>query len=213
MSSYASPSPSLEALLRNACHRALRLGLSFTNQLRVYRSIIALAREVRLRFGNPLCEAGNDTLPTLLAAVCDHASELGLDRELPLPDAILVQRLAVRLSRATRMAAGAEPAGRRIPAQTPVQRENTTQPDAPEPAATDSPAQNPLQREKPAQPDAPEPPDDRLSAWRNDHTTERDQRAHEKLRTVIDARLIAKVKAMNKRDREEWGAAEQTEAA
>ena len=55
--------------------------------------------------------------------------------------------------------------------------------------------------------------DDRLSAWRNDHTTDRDQRAHELLRTVIDERVIAKVKAMNQRDRALRDAGELADAA
>ena len=229
------PATSLEALLRDACRRALGLGLSFTNQLRLYRSILALAREVRLRFGGSLFEAGNQTLAALLAAVCERAGELGLDPELPLPDAILVQRLTVRLSRAARLAEGAAPAQQAFRAQHPVQREEPPQHEAAgaaEPAGQTFHAQNPLHREKPAQHDAaeaPEPaeqtfhaqhpmqrdtgePDDRLSPWRNDHKTDRDQRAHELLRTVIDDRLISKVKAMNRRDREEREAAERAAA-
>ena len=130
------------------------LGLSFTNQIRLYRSTLALAREVRLRFGSGLFEAGNQTLAALLATVCERASELGLDPELPLPDAILVQRLAVQLSRASRLA------------------------EAPEPAEQTFHAHHPMQRET-------EEPDDRLTS---------------------------KVKAMNRRDREEREAAERAAA-
>jgi hypothetical protein len=245
---YSSPNPAanLEALLRDACRRALALGLSFTNQLRLYRSIVALAREVRLRFGGAMPAAASRTLSALLAAVCERASELGPDPELPLPDAILVQRLAVQLSRAARQAGIAEPAERQyvrqhamhreeppeqtLPAQNPMHREKPAQPEAPEiaePSEHTILAQNAMHREKPAQPEAPEiaePPeqtfraqnpvhreaetdDGRLSAWRRDHKTDRDQRAHEKLRTAIDEPLIAKVEAMNQRDREARAAA------
>ena len=51
MSLCLNPAANLEALLRGACRRALALGLSFANQLRLYRSIVALAREVRLQIG------------------------------------------------------------------------------------------------------------------------------------------------------------------
>ena len=222
MSSCANSSTNLEALLRNACRRALGLGLSFTNQIRAYRSIVALAREVRLRLGGALFDAGSDTLSSLLAAVCEHASELGLDPELPFPDAILVQRLAVQLSRAARRAGVREPIERQFLAQHPMHRE-----EPPEQAFS---AQTPMRREEPPQPEATEPADaaiapqdpiqredtaddDRLSAWRKDNKTDRDQRAHEKLRTVIEERVFAKIKAMNRRDREEREAAERMEAA
>ena len=200
MSSSPNPAANLEALLRDACQRALALGLSFTNQLRLYRSIIALAREVRLRFGGAMPASSSRTLSALLAAVCERASELGPDPELPLPDAILVQRLAVQLSRAARQAGIAEPAERQYVARHLMHREEPAQPEAPALAEPSEQPQNPKQREVEAD-------DDRLSAWRRDHKTDRDQRAHEKLRTVIDERVIAKVKAMNQRDREARAAA------
>ena len=136
----SSAMPNLEALLRDACRRAMDLGLSLTIQLRIYRSVLALAREVRLR-----AVSRNETLSTLLAAVCEHVSIRGLDPELPLPDAILLQRLAVQLSRAARKAG--DP-------QNPVHREKPAS-SAPAPARSEGPAQahdpqNPMQREKPA---------------------------------------------------------------
>ena len=218
-----TPAPGLEALLRDACHRALSLGLSFTNQIRLYRSVLALAREVRLRCGGAMPYASAQNLATLLAAVCEHASAVGLDPELPLPDAILMQRFAVQLSRAARRAGAREPIERAYLAQHPLHREEPAQA---EPAGAAEPPEPAMHREEPAQHEAAgvaEPPkhrnraqnplhrekrpkqgvsDDRLTAWRNDHTTERDKRAHELLRTVIDERLIAKVKAMNERDRQ-----------
>ena len=117
-----TPAPGLEALLRDACHRALSLGLSFTNQIRLYRSVLALAREVRLRCGGAMPYASAQNLATLLAAVCEHASAVGLDPELPLPDAILMQRFAVQLSRAARRAAR-EPIEQAYLAQHPLHRE------------------------------------------------------------------------------------------
>ena len=216
----------LEPLLRDACRRALRLGLSFADQIRLCRSVIALAREVRLLFGNVSSRAGDPPLPALLAAVCDRVCDLGLDPTLPLPDAVLVQRLATGLSRAARLAEGPVAArGRsgaknrdRLPAppapadlgsprtqpseepldrepeknvEHPIQREAAPNPDRsavpPAPADLDPPdmhsTQVPLHRE-------PAADDDRLSAWRKDHTTERDKEAHERLRTVLEERIF-----------------------
>ena len=48
--------------------------------------------------------------------------------------------------------------------------------------------------------------DDRLSVWRTDHTADRDQRAHELLRTVLDDRLLNEIRAMNRRERDEAAA-------
>jgi hypothetical protein len=304
----------LEPLLRDACRRALRLGLSFADQIRLCRSVIALAREVRLLFGNVSSRAGEPPLPALLAAVCDRVCDLGLDPTLPLPDAVLVQRLATGLSRAARLAEGPVAArGRsgaknrdRLPApaapadlgsprtqpseepldrepeknvehpiqreaapnrdrsavppapadldpprtqpseepldrepeknvEHPIQREAAPNPDRsavpPAPADLDPPrtqpseepldrepeknVEHPIQREAAPNPDrsavppAPadrDPPDmhstqvplhrepaaddDRLSAWRKDHTTERDKEAHERLRTVLEERIF-----------------------
>jgi len=209
MFSNLNPPTKLEALLHNACRRALGIGVPFIDQIRLYRSIIALAREVRLRAGGATFDTASQTLSALLAAVSEHASDLGSDPALPLPDAILLQRLALQLSRTARKAAGSKPADRKIyklppdrrdappappiAAQHPMHRE---EPAEPEPTVAENPPQNPMQRETEAD-------DDRLSAWRRDHKTDRDQRAHEKLRTVIEERVYAKVKAMNDREQDE----------
>ena len=209
MSSYLNPAPNLEALLRETCRRALGLGVSFTNRVRLYRSIVAMARELRLRLSGPMHDGGNQPLAASLAAVSEDACALGLDPDLPLPDAIMVQRLAVHLSRASRRAAGTANGSRPFSAQDPVNPEKPPQPrtaKASEPEETRFPQQNPVHRDEPEA-------DDRLSAWRYDHTTERDRRAHEKLRTVIDERVISKIRAMNKRDREEREAAQRAAVA
>ena len=163
MNSYSNPSANLEALLFNACRRAMGLGLSFTDQIRLYRSIVALAREVRLRAGGARLDAGNETLSALLAEVCEHAGAVGLDADLPLPHAILVQRLVVQLSRASRLVGTT---GRRSGAQHPVHREEHPPSPAKAPARPDAradhPPQHPLHREDqppshakaPARPDA-----------------------------------------------------------
>jgi hypothetical protein len=146
----------------------------------------------------------SDALSAVLATVCAHAAELGLDPDLPLPDALLMQRLAVQLSRAARLAGDTAPAERLFFTQSPMHREEPAQEAQPAqpagPADHALSAQSPMHREIDAS-------DDRLSAWRTDHKTDRDQRAHEKLRTAIDERPTAKVKAMNQRDREEREAA------
>ena len=131
----SSAMPNLEALLRDACRRAMDLGLSLTIQLRIYRSVLALAREVRLR-----AVSQNETPSTLLVAVCEHVCVRGLDPELPLPDAILLQRLAVQLSRAARKAGDQQnPRHREKPASSP------RAPEPPHPPEAN--AQNPEQRE------------------------------------------------------------------
>ena len=209
MSSPLNPAPNLETLLRETCRRALGIGVSFTNRIRLYRSIVAMARELRLRLGGALHNGGNQTLAASLAAVSEGACALGLDPELPLPDAILLQRLAVQLSRASRHAGGTANGSRHFSAQDPIRREEPPQPratKASEPTETGFPQQHPMHR---GEPEA----DDRLSAWRNDHTMERDRRAHEKLRTVIDERVISKINTRNKRYREEREAAKRAAAA
>ena len=220
MTSHPCSPAKLEPLLRDACRRALRFGLSFPDQLRLYRSIIALAREVRLMFGGQAPQIGDPSLPALLASVCDRACDLGLDPTLPLPDAILLHRLATGLSRAARQAEGGVAVRRRLGTKNPLQRE--TVPNANWPAAPSTladrqrseplPSNEPLHREpeKMAEdPMHPEPvppddaPDDSLSVWRNDHKTERDRNAHEKFRTVMEDRVLSKIRAENRRLRTE----------
>ena len=175
-------------------------------------------------FGNATSQAANPPLPALLAAVCDRACDLGLDPELPLPDAILLHRLATGLSRAARLAEGGgrtknlmhrenppkrdrtAPAGhRRNPAEpdsAPITEDPVHRKDGPndrEQSASPS-DEEPLHRE-PVPTDAP--PDDHLSAWRKDHTIDRDQKAHEKLRTVLEDRLFKPAWAEGRRLREE----------
>ena len=167
---YSCPNPptNLEALLRDTCRRAMGLGLSFTDQLRLYRSIVALAREVRLRTGGVPLDAAGETLSTLLAAVSEHASALGLNPELPLPDALVLQRLAVQLSRTSRRVGATD---RQFPAQNPMHRDKPPAPAFPKQAAlqdepparpearADIGTQHPLQRETEA-PDGDSPHDD-----------------------------------------------------
>ena len=200
----------LEPLLRDACRRALRFGLSFPDQLRLYRAIIALAREVRLMFGVQAPQIGDPPLPALLAEVCDHACNLGLDPTLPLPDAILLLRLATGLSRAARQAEGRVAARGRLGTKKPLQREEAPNPDRsvvlPPRADLDRPeilsAKDPMHREPVPADDAP---GDSLSVWRNDHKTERDQNAHEKFRTVMEERVLSKIRAENHRLRAKAG--------
>ena len=172
----SNPSTNLEVLLQTACRRALSLGVSFTNQLRLYRSILALAREVRLRFGAATPESA-----ALLAQVCERAAECGLDPELPLPDAIPMLRLTVSLSRAARQAEGTETAQPRSSDRRVAQHEAPAEPAQEGPAAeniTDYPMQS-----------APEAPDNnRRTAWQLDRTPERP---------------IAKVRETNRRGTEE----------
>jgi hypothetical protein len=209
----SNPTNKLEALLRDTCRRALVPGMIFDNQIRLYRAVIALAREVRLRFGTAMPETASDTLAASLEAVCDRACELGLDPDLSLFEALQVQRLVVQLSRATRLASGTEPANRRFFAQEAQHREKP-----PEKSVV---SQNAPRREEPAQPE-PEPAvesadptfseqhamqreteasNGRLTAWRDDRQTEPGPRAHQRLRTAIDERVGAKIEPIDQRDR------------
>lgn len=194
MSSCPHAATNLEAFLRDMCRRALRPGMTFDNQLRLYRAVIALAREVRLRFGGTMPDANAQTLAALLAEVCEHASALGVDPALSLYEAFQVQRLAAQLSRASRQAGATELGGQNIFTQEAKHREEPAQPEAPAPVEPPTPPQHPLQRET-------EAPDDRLREWR------RDQRAHDRPRSVADAPPVAKAEPMNKRDWEERNAA------
>ena len=192
MSSCPHAATNLEAFLRNMCRRALTPGMTFDNQLRLYRAAIALAREVRLRFGGTMPDAHAQTLAALLAEVCEHASALGVDPALSLYEAFQVQRLAAQLSRASRQAGATELGGKNIFTLESKHREEPAQPEAP--AEPPIPPQHPLQRET-------EAPDDRLRAWR------RDQRAHDRPRSAPDAPPVAKAEPIDKRDREERNAA------
>jgi hypothetical protein len=228
MNSHSYAPTKLEQLLRDACRRAVRLDLTFADQLRLFRSVIALAREVRLRFGRLVLQADHRSLAALLATVCDRVCDVGSDPTLPLPDALLLQRVATGLSRAVRLAEG------RIGTKKPLQRENLPispadgQRSGPPPSeaspyrAPEKRAEDPLHRDDgqnpdpvevslpPADPDRPHgisakhpihrgpvrlDDDERLSAWRTDHTADRDQRAHERLRTVMDDRVLNKIRA------------------
>lgn len=239
MNSHSYAPSKLEQLLHDVCRSAVRLDLAFVDQPRLFRSVMALAREVRLRRGGLIPQAGHPSLPTLLATVCDRACDMGLDPTLPLPDALLLQRVATALSRAVRLAEG------RIGTKKPMQRGNVVDAPADEQRSKSPPSEEPphrapeksvevhLHREEGANPDPVEvslPPadsnrsdmvsaehpihrepvrlddDDRLSVWRADHTDDRDQRAHELLRTVWDDRLLNKIRAMNRRERDEAAA-------
>jgi hypothetical protein len=159
-------------------------------------------------FGGQAPQIGDPPLPALLAAVCDRACDVGLDPTLPLPDAILLHRLATGLSRAARQAEGRVAARGRLGTKKPLQREAAPNPDRsvvlPPPAERDRSeilsAKDPMHREPVPAYDAP---DDSLSVWRNDHKTERDRNAHEKFRTVMEERVFAKIRAENHRLRTE----------
>jgi hypothetical protein len=239
MNSHPYAPTKLEQLLHDACRRAVRLDLTFADQLRLFRSVIALAREVRLRFGRLAPQADHRSLAALLATVCDRACDVGLDPTLPLPDALLLQRVSTGLSRAVRLTEG------RIGPKKPMQRgnlpESPAEPDrSASPPSEDPPhrapekrAEDPTHREDEQNPDPvevslpladPDRPDmvsaehpihrepmrldddERLSVWRTDHTADRDQRAHERLRTVMDDRVLNKIRAMNRRERDEAAA-------
>ena len=194
----------MEAVLRDACTRARQRFLPLVVMLQLYRSVASLARALlRARADAGLPLGLGDELIVLLDAARDAACAHFPEPEMPVTDAIRIHRAVVALAgvalkaRAGRRSVNVEsvqPAAAEIE---PV----LLQPAEPlyDPAEPLTEAAEPLTEY--AEPESP------LSVWRADHKADRDQRAHELLRTVVEERLFAKIKAMNQREREEQEAA------
>ena len=202
----------MEAVLRDACTRARQTFLPLVVMLQLYRSVASLARALlRARADAGLPLGLGDELIVLLDAARDAACAHFPEPEMPVTDAIRIHRAVVALAGVARRARAG--VAHRARAGQPLGDVESVQPAAAEIEPVLLQPAEPLY--DPAEPltEAAEPlaeyaePESPLSVWRADHKADRDQRAHELLRTVVEERLFAKIKAMNQREREEQEAA------
>ena len=183
----------MDAALRDACGRAQYAIFPLITMLKLYRSVVALSRALmRARIDAGESHDLGDELIALLDAARDAACAHFPDPDLPLMDAIAIHRAIVALAGVAHRAR----AGRR--------HERAVEEDTP-PAPIESLA--PTESIQPGEPESP------LSVWRSDHKTDRDQKAHELLRTVVDERLFAKIRAANAREQEAREGQAQADAA
>ena len=194
MNSY-DPAPqnlrAMDAALRDACGRAQYAIFPLITMLKLYRSVVALSRALmRARIDAGESHDLGDELIALLDAARDAACAHFPDPDLPLMDAIAIHRAIVALAGVAHRAR----AGRR--------HERAVEEDTP-PAPIESLA--PTESIQPGEPGVagePGEPESPLSVWRSDHKTDRDQKAHELLRIVVDERLFAKIRAANAHEQE-----------
>ena len=207
----------MEATLRDACARARHAIFPLSVMLKLYRSVTALAGSLmRARADAGLPRGlGGDSI-ALLDATRDAACAHFPDPEMPVMDAIAIHRAVVALAAVAHRAR----AGRR--GAVVRERTDTEITSLPPPLRaragergknpTDGAVSPPQGGSETDLIDLPDP-DGPHCAWRNDHKIDRDQKAHERLRTVIEERVFAKIRAANQREREERAALEATEAA
>ena len=183
----------LEGALRDACTRARYAIFPLAVMLKLYRSVTSLTRALMLaRADVGLPKGLSPELIALLDAVRDAACGGLPDPELPVMDAILVHRAVVALAGAAHRARG----GRRVVV-----------------SAATSPDHDGKMEIATEPPPAQEPEDDfSLNAWRKDHTTERDKKAHELLHTVLEERIFKPARVEGQRLRAEREAREAAEA-
>ena len=189
----------MDAALRDACGRAQYAIFPLITMLKLYRSVVALSRALmRARIDAGESHDLGDELIALLDAARDAACAHFPDPGLPLMDAIAIHRAIVALAGVAHRAR----AGRR--------HERAVEEDTP-PAPIES--LEPTEIIAPIEPGEPGEPESPLSVWRSDHKTDRDQKAHELLRTVVDERLFAKIRAANAREQEAREGQAQADAA
>ena len=193
----------IELAFRDACESAVLRASSLVLALRCYRSVISLAARLRVEradVGQPaVWEA---PLLVLLDQVLIVAGEQLRAERMPVETRLRLYTLIAGLARAAQRAR----AGTKARRQDPIRREDgprsqemfgssptmTDGAEVGEPAVgrtVDDAQQDPVQREEPAP----------LSAWRHDHTEERDRLAHERLQIVLEDRVYAKTHAEARR--------------
>jgi|GEM_PF-1289596 len=191
----------VELAFRDACESAVLRAPSLPLALRCYRFVIALAARLRVeRADAGLPSVWEVPLLELLDRVLIVAGEQLRSETMPVETRLRLYGLIAGLARAAHRAR----AGTKTRRQDPIRRED--RPRSPEmagssPAMTgeavddgpgapvgsgvdqtiDDAPQDPIQREEPAP----------LSAWRNDHTEERDKQAHERLKIVLEDRVYS----------------------
>ena len=222
--SAAADFSAMEAALRDACARARHAIFPLIVMLKLYRSVASLARVLmRARIDAGRSHGLGDDLVALLDAIRDAACAHFPDPEMPVMDALAIHRAVVALAGVAHRAR----AGRRglvVEAVAPVEGlggemeqnggsgEILTDP-AVATRLPDPPPQEGMENDLSASAYDAIEPDGPHCAWRRDHKAERDQRAYELLRTVIEERVYTKIKAANQREREEREALERTEPA
>ena len=200
----------MEAALRDACTRARHAIFSLAAMLKLYRSVASLARALmRARLDEGLSHGLGDEMIALLNAARDAACAHFPDPEMPVMDALAIHRAVASLAAVAHRAR----AGRRGPlvgvgSDTPsplADRGWEEGSDSAGGAVTTPLPGPPPQGETEDNLTSPSfdaiDPDGPHCAWRRDHTAERDQRAYELLRTVIEERVYTKIKALNQRER------------
>lgn len=197
----------MEAALRDACIRARHAILPLAVMLQLYRSVATIARALmRARTDAGLAKHLAEDLILLLDAARDAACAHFPDPDMPVMDAIRIHRAIASLAGVAHHAQTGRRAVATVEApQTPPEADPPPVPPPSEPTP-----EPPDEAEADEQAEAPD--DFSLSAWRCDHKAERDQRAHELLRTVMEERVFTKIRAMNKADRERWAAEAAAEA-
>jgi hypothetical protein len=178
----------MEATLHDACERAVQPLYRLPTMLRLYRNIVDLTRALmRARMDAGFSPGLGDGTVAMLESVRDSVDMHFPDRQMPVQDAMLLQEAAIKLARMAHRARVGRPMGR-LPAL--VAAATVREDSAPEaPPAEAPPTQAPVPPPAPQEDDDPWA-DDPHSAWRKDHTEDRDQRAHEKLRTVLEERVL-----------------------
>ena len=182
----------MEGALRDASAHARHAIFPLLTMLKLYRSVATLARALmRARTDAGLSHGLGDDLVAMLDAARDATCVYFPDPAIPVMDAIAIHRAVVSLAAVAHRAR----AGRRnAVSAAPVQGLDDT--------GTDETPADPPPSYDAIEPDGPH------CAWFRDHTAERDQRAYELLRTVIEERVYTKVKAANQRERDEREALE-----
>ena len=173
----------MDAALRDACGRAQYAIFPLITMLKLYRSVVALSRALmRARIDAGESHDLGDELIALLDAARDAACAHFPDPDRPLMDAIAIHRAIVALAGVAHRARAGRRHERAVEEDTP-----------PVPIESLDPTEiiAPIESIQPGEPESP------LSVWRSDHKTDRDQKAHELLRTVVDERLFAKIRAAN----------------
>ncbi len=187
----------IEAALHDACTRAMQPIFPLPTMLRLYRNVVGLTRAaMRARLDLGLPPGLNDGVLGLLEAVCQSIGHHFPDRDMPVQDAMLLHEAATKLAAVAHRARVGRPMGR-LPALVaampmPIEPPLVESPPAEPPPIECHPAEAPVANPPPVQPPDNDDPwaDNPNSAWRKDNKDERDRRAHEKLRTVLEERII-----------------------
>ena len=208
----------VELAFRDACESAVLRASSLALALRCYRSVIVLALRLRVeRADAGLPAVWEARLLELLDRVLIVAGEQLRSESMPVEARLRLYGSIAGLARAAHRAragmgmrrqdplrregrpgsremAGSGPAmtgvgvgvDAKVAEQDPIRREGC--PGSREMAGS-SPAMTGVEGAAGAEEPAP------LSVWRNDHTEERDQKAHERLRIVLEDRVFSKSRA------------------